>query len=100
MRVSLALSLGALSLHALPLGALAVGAFTLGACTLPAGEPCCADDLDCVDGARCFESRCALLCDDDSQCDEGEACLDAGVCGALARGVADDACAAAGAEDA
>ena len=70
---------------------------SIAACTLPAGEPCCSDDSE---GARCFESRCATLCDEDSQCDEGETCVDAGVCGATVRGVADACVFAVDEEDA
>jgi len=51
----------------------AVVACAFAAC-LPAGDVCCTDDVDCVQGARCFEGRCALKCDDDSQCAEGEHC--------------------------
>lgn len=63
---------------------LALLAF-VAACTLPAGVPCCSEDIECDDGARCFENRCALLCDDGSQCAEGETCLDVGVCRRVVR---------------
>ena len=59
-------------------GALLAG---LAGCALPAGDPCCVDDLACASGARCFEGRCALRCDEDPQCAEGEVCVQpAGVC--------------------
>ncbi|MBI1946983.1 MAG: hypothetical protein HYS27_14905 [Deltaproteobacteria bacterium] len=56
------------------------------AACLPFGAPCCDDDVDCAEGARCFEGRCAPRCDNqaelaDAQCDEGERCVaGAGVC--------------------
>ncbi|MDP2344684.1 MAG: hypothetical protein Q8O67_27290 [Deltaproteobacteria bacterium] len=43
-------------------------------------EPCCRENGDCVDGARCFEGVCALRCEADSMCNEGEICSTAGVC--------------------
>lgn len=61
----------------------------VGAACLPLGDPCCGDDFDCAEGARCFEGRCAPRCDDeadqaDAQCDEGERCVaGAGVCRAI-----------------
>ncbi len=66
-------------------GAAVAAALSFGGC-LPFGAPCCDDDVDCAEGARCFEGRCAPRCDDeaelaDAQCDEGERCVPgAGVC--------------------
>ncbi len=60
----------------------------LSAC-LSSGSPCCTDDLECAEGMRCFEGRCAPRCRDDAaqpdlQCDEGERCVPvAGVCRAV-----------------
>lgn len=57
----------------------------LGGC-LPPGGACCDDDVECAEGTRCFEGRCAPRCDGeaeqaDAQCDEGERCVpEAGVC--------------------
>ena len=53
----------------------------LASCLLPEGDACCKNDVDCADGARCYEGRCALRCHDDAQCDEGNVCdADASVC--------------------
>ena len=72
--------------------AAAIAGAPLG-CFLPAGDPCCRDDLECVDGARCFEGRCALRCDDDFECAEGELCTEpAGVCRVADPNVQLDAC--------
>jgi hypothetical protein len=74
---------------------LVVWSHALGGCTLPAGEPCCVDDLDCAEGARCFEDRCALQCDDDSQCDEGELCVESALESGVEPGVESGVCRAA-----
>ncbi len=60
---------------------LVVALLCAGGCVLPIGDPCCAADADCADGARCFEGACALRCNDDAECDEGSVCVEpSGVC--------------------
>jgi hypothetical protein len=53
-------------------------------------EPCCRSGVDCVDGAVCFEGRCALRCIADDGCDDGAGCVD-GHCDPDAHG--DETCA-------
>ncbi len=70
---------------ALSTAACAMTTASLAAC-LSSGTPCCVSDLECAEGTRCFEGRCAPRCQPDAeqpdlQCDEGERCVpEAGVC--------------------